>query len=64
MVATFNDRFEVTWQDPADANSVWAIDRIERDATTARACDGDSGDPCPHLHSVFYVVTSTSGALS
>ena len=28
MVATFYDRFEVTWQDPADANSVWAIDRI------------------------------------
>jgi pyruvate,water dikinase len=28
MVASYNDRFEVTWQDPEDANSVWAIDRI------------------------------------
>jgi pyruvate,water dikinase len=28
MVARFNDGFEVTWHDPEDAGSVWAIDRI------------------------------------
>ena len=28
MVASYNDRFEVTWRDPRDATSVWAIDRI------------------------------------
>ncbi|HEX5141692.1 MAG TPA: PEP-utilizing enzyme [Dehalococcoidia bacterium] len=28
MVASFNDRFEVTWKDLADAEAVWAIDRI------------------------------------
>jgi pyruvate,water dikinase len=28
MVATFNERFEVTWHDPEDAKAVWAIDRI------------------------------------
>ncbi len=28
MVARFNDSFEVTWQNPQDAESIWAIDRI------------------------------------
>ena len=28
MVARFNDGFEVTWHDPEDARSIWAIDRI------------------------------------
>jgi rifampicin phosphotransferase len=28
MVARFNDAFDVTWNDPGDAKSVWAIDRI------------------------------------
>jgi pyruvate,water dikinase len=28
MVARFNDSFEVTWLDPQDAESIWAIDRI------------------------------------
>ena len=28
MVASYNDRFEVTWRDPRDAASIWAIDRI------------------------------------
>ena len=28
MVARFNDSFDVTWLDPEDAESIWAIDRI------------------------------------
>jgi len=28
MVARFNDSFDVTWHDPEDATSIWAIDRI------------------------------------
>ena len=27
MVSSFDKRFQVTWQDPKDAESIWAIDR-------------------------------------